>query len=125
MTDPRPASPELFDATPWLVEPVNDEPLSADRRRTLRQRTDITNGRHPLAGAPLHAQAPSDAASGDRSRPFTCGTCAHRVTQRSPHMANAYPKCSIGPITGGPATDVRAWWPACVHYDDTPRGGDA
>ncbi|MGG5257482.1 hypothetical protein [Phycicoccus avicenniae] len=119
MTDPRPAGPELFDATPWLVEPDNDEPLSADRRRTLRQRNDIALGRHPLAGAPIHAQAPADAAPGDRSRPFTCGTCTHRTRRRG------YPKCDLAPDTHGGGTDLRLWWPACTQYNDTPASGDA
>ena len=114
----------LFDADPYYVAPPEPpEPLSPDRRRTLRQRNDIAAGRHPLAGAPLHDQAPTDAIPGDRPRPFTCGTCTHRDLRQ--HGANPYPKCDIGPITGGPATDVRAWWPACIHYDDTPSGGDA
>lgn len=115
------ASPGLFDAQPYLVEPapaIPLEQLSADRRRTLRQAADITNGRHPLAGAPLHPNAPADAARGDRSRPFTCGTCAHRTPGRGAYQ---WPKCDIGTQSRGAGTDVRAWWPACTNYDDTPR----
>lgn len=110
----------LFDATPYVVlgdEPIDVSNLSPDRRRTFRQRADITAGRHPLAGAPLHEQAPADAAPGDRSRPFTCGTCAHR----SPGSGRYHwPKCDIGPQSRGAATDVRAWWPACNLYSDQP-----
>jgi hypothetical protein len=123
VTDHPPADPGLFDAEPYLVEhapaaPIED--LSPDRRRTLRHAADIANGRHPLAGAPLHPDAPSDAARGDRSRPFTCGTCAN--LSAASECAGRYLKCSIGPQSRGAATDVRAWWPACIHYDDAPRG---
>ncbi|MBT9255404.1 hypothetical protein KMZ30_07435 [Phycicoccus sp. KQZ13P-1] len=110
----------LFDAGPFLVE--HDEPaeeLSADRRRTLRQRAEIANGRHPLAGAPLHAQAPTDPAPGGRPLPFTCGTCSHRQTHR--HNSRSYQKCDLVPVTNGPGTDLRLWWPACINYDDTPK----
>ena len=114
MTEP------LFDATPYEVTRPDPLPadLSADQRRTLRQRRDIEQGRHPLAGAPLHEQAPTDVAPGDRGRPFTCGTCSHR----SSGSRYRWPKCDIGPQSRGAATDVRAWWPACIHYDDTPKG---
>lgn len=111
--------PELFDASPYQVEPAVPETLSPDQRRTLRQAADIAQGRHPLAGAPLHEQAPTDAARGDRGRPFTCGTCANLSANR--HHDGRYLKCTVGPQSRGPATDVRAWWPGCIHYDDTPR----
>jgi hypothetical protein len=115
VTNPSP-EPGLFDAEPYLVEPDQAEPLSADRRRTQRQAADITQGRHPLAGAPIHQLAPTDAARGDRMRPFTCGTCAHRTSRRG------YSKCDLAPDTRGAGTDLRLWWPACTNYDDTPRG---
>lgn len=97
--------------------------LSAGQRLTLRQSADIAAGRHPLTLTytlvlPLHPNADRerDATSG-RSDPLTCGSCVFR--QRLGHHDYAYPKCTRpgAPISHGPATDVRAWWPACTHYE--------
>jgi hypothetical protein len=109
---------ELFDATPWTVESptaTSRDELSAGQRLTLRQANDITNGRHPLAGAPLHPNAPTDATRTDRDRKWTCGTCVHRK------LHERWAKCDIGPQSRGPATDVRAWWPGCIHHEG-PEG---
>lgn len=86
----------LFDGFEPGPEPAT---LSAGRRLTLRQRADVDAGRHPLTRGPL-------AASG------TCGTCVHRT-----HNYRSYPKCDLGPVSRGPATDVRAWWPACERHE--------
>ena len=48
----------------------------------------------------------------------TCGTCTHRVIYTN--NRKQYPKCDIGPVSHGPKTDVRAYWPACPNYD--PKG---
>lgn len=92
--------PPLF---PDLV--VAPEEVSADRRRTLRQRRLVDMGVHPLTR--------------DRACPQlgTCGDCAHRVLEG--HRDRSYPKCELGPRSSGPATDVRRWWPACRRH--TPR----
>jgi len=111
----------LFDATPYMVvgdDPVDVSNLSEGRRLTLRQRADILKGIHPLNGELLHSEAPDDAAPGDRPRPFTCGTCAHRTRH------GRWAKCSIGPQSRGAATDVRGWWPACHLYSDIPKNPD-
>lgn len=99
-----------------------EKPLSAGQALTRRQRADVAAGRHPLTGGPLHPDADRHAHVSDRKGlPFTCGSCVHR----DPH---GYPKCYLpGPdgkpirarLTHGAATDVRAWWPACLDY--TPR----
>lgn len=109
---------------PPRVEPI--EKLSAGRRLTRRQADDIAAGRHPLTLAytlvlPLHAD-------GDRTRTAaspqdgtpTCGTCVHRRTVD--YRGKWYPKCTHdqAPLSHGPATDVRAWWPACVRFE--PEG---
>jgi hypothetical protein len=98
------------------VEPV--ENLSAGQRLTLRQTQDISLGRHPLTGGVLHPQASrrrdSDSPKDD---PFTCGSCYFREARR--YHGKSYPKCiAYAPsrITHGPASDVRAWWPACTDY---------
>lgn len=91
---------------------------SAGQRRTLRQAEAISNGRHPLTGGPLHDLATRERdASSPKSDPFTCGSCYFRETAR--WHDQTYPKCSHGEgsrITHGPASDVRAWWPACRDY---------
>jgi hypothetical protein len=116
-----------------------EERLSPDRRRTLRQRDAIARGVHPLNGFPLHAWADSSAQPGERTAPFTCGSCRFRVLVG--WHRKTYPKCvwdasrvdqDAGDfeartldearfISHSTATDVRAWWPACVKYE----AGDA
>ena len=91
-----------------------DESLSADQRRTLRQRRDVDSGVHPLMGGPLHERADRTVKAGDpKGLPHTCGSCVHR----DPH---GYPSCVIGPRSHGAATDVRAWWPACPRWEAAP-----
>ena len=97
------------------TDPTPAEDLSAGQRLTRRQAADIALGRHPLTGGQLHPDADRDNASGSRE-PFTCGTCTHR----RPGGFRAYPKCTNFDgrlITHGPASDVRAWWPACTYYE--------
>jgi hypothetical protein len=80
--------------------------LSADRRRTLRQARTLAQGFHPLGGR-LHLQA---APAVDRkAEGRRCGGCVNFRPGR-------FAKCGLGPITHGPATDCRAWWPGCVHH---------
>lgn len=103
-------------------EPVGD--LSAGRRLTLRQAAQVAAGVHPLTRGPLHrlASRARDATS-PRSDPFTCGSCWFRETWQP--GANRYPKCLAYDgvrVTRGPASDVRAWWPACPDYSPGARG---
>jgi hypothetical protein len=77
--------------------------LSPDRRRTLRQKDEVANGRHPLGLAPLAGNG------------RTCGDCVHRVLVDGGNRA--WPKCDAGARTHGGATDCRAWWPACTRYE--------
>lgn len=112
----------LFDAEPYTVATDEPEHLSADRRRTLRLTRDLALGRHPLTGGRLH---PDAAPADDRTAPGArCGTCRFRVT------GGQYPKCrwpdpgeyriaKLPRVTHGPATDVRAWWPACTDWQPT------
>jgi hypothetical protein len=81
------------------------EKLSADRRRTIRNRQLIDGGTHPVTRLRL-------ADNGE-----TCGTCEHSGTQGG--VAGTYWKCGAQNgryITGGPATDIRLSWPACVLW---------
>lgn len=92
---------ELFHVDGPTAEPVDS--LSADRRRTLRQRADVDRGVHPLMGGETRPEL------------GTCGSCANRVKS---HLG--FPKCEVGPRTHSASTDVRAWWPACGQY--SPKG---
>jgi hypothetical protein len=107
--------------------PVPEPPLSADRRRTLRQAADVARGVHPLTRGRLHPEASREASKDDpRGLPYTCGSC--RFREVIPHHSRAFPKCTFGVtsetrywtdsprISASAATDVRAWWPACVDY---------
>ncbi|MFF5988160.1 hypothetical protein [Prauserella flavalba] len=95
---------------------------SADQRRTERQAKQLAAGLHPLSAAlgwPLRLH-PDGAPAGHREAPgLRCGGCAFR--RPIAHRARTYAKCHHGDgtrITHGPGTDVRAWWPACLDYQD-------
>ena len=63
------------------VEPDPAPKVSADRKRTLRQHTDIAAGRHPLTRGPVR-----------QPEGETCGSCAYRQ-----HFTNGnrnWPKCT-------------------------------
>lgn len=106
-------------ATPTQVALFGEEPqrreeqaLSADRRRTLRQRELIEAGVHPLTRRKVNADP-------DRR----CGNCWYRGLVDWHNRT--YPKClndRNGKPTHGAATDVRASWPACdLHSYGEPR----
>lgn len=112
---------EMPDLPEPLVPVPEGEKLSADRRRTMRQRHDVEVGRHPLTGG--------------KTRPElgTCGGCIHRRLVGG--HAHAYPKCDYGADPDKPhlanswprasqsaATDVRKHWPACSDFE--PRHKD-
>lgn len=104
-----------------ISEPPAPEQLSADQKRIRRQAEALAAGVHPLALAlptgrtlGVHAQAaPADdrQAAGRR-----CGGCLWRTLVGG--HARDYPKCGRpgAPRSGGTATDVRAWWPACTEH---------
>lgn len=109
-------------------KPPAVEDLSAGQRLTRRQQEQVTAGVHPLTGGPLHPLASRhrdrDAPATD---PFTCGSCWHRTLMG--YHGKRYAKCVQGAesdtestmgrlprVTHGPASDVRAWWPACPEY---------
>jgi hypothetical protein len=86
--------------------------LSPDQRRVSRQNEALARGWHPF-GPKLHPDAPPP---DDRDAPGPrCRTCTHRINWGH----GSYPKCDLHPITHGPGTDCRAWWPACTNY--TPK----
>lgn len=123
----------LFDVEPYHVPAANsgDDPverISADRRRAQRQAEALAGGWHPLAASGyklrLHAGAP--AARLDRNAPgLRCGGC--RFRELLENHSRSYAKClypgeprprtGYPRLTHGPATDIRAWWPACVSWE--------
>lgn len=98
--------------TPEPAPPAPKE--STDRRRTRRQKQALAAGKHPISvyvqrTVPLHADAaPAD----DRTAPgLRCRTCV-RLTRRW-----GYLKCANVSDTHSAASDIRAWWSACVNYE--------
>ena len=113
---PLPGMPE-----PGQVVPVTQ--LSDTQRLTIRQAKDIKGGRHPLTGGALHEYGDRGAYSKQppslSRQPYHCGSCIHRVILHPKDYP--YPKCNAWGSTNGPATDVRAWWPACPRWEgETP-----
>jgi hypothetical protein len=113
--------PALFPGFDVPTAPPIDPGLSADRRRTLRQRAAVEAGRHPLTGGRL---------SDDPSA--KCGNC--RFRQLILHHDRTYPKCMWIPtstdarelesarwmpprFSHSAASDVRAWWPGCSEHE--------
>lgn len=98
------ADPGLFPEPEHIptVAPVDElAGLGADARRTVRQRASIARGVHPLTGRPL---LPADVGA-------SCGDCSKRYAFR--YHNRSYAKCEERGDSRGPATDCRAWWPAC------------
>jgi len=88
----------LFDAGP---ETPPAKALSSDRRRTLRQRSDIARGIHPLTKVELLRPAGR-----------TCGECVHSFKR------DRWWKCDRVETTGGPGTDLRVSWLACALFEE-------
>jgi hypothetical protein len=115
----------LFDGYEPPALASRDESLSAGQRLTARQLENVRAGVHPLTRGRLHPEASREASRDDpKGQPFTCGTCPLRRSWG----AHGYPKCELSTpgrgflyLTHGPATDVRAWWPACESYAGQPE----
>ena len=120
------------------LRPSEETSLSAGRRLTLRQAEQIADGIHPLTRGPLHELASTHRdASAPKADPFTCGSCLFRKAEK--YRNGTYAKCWLPSpkagadapqariydrVTHGPATDVRAWWPACTDYSPGDRISD-
>jgi hypothetical protein len=123
----------LFDMDP--EQPREPEPqLSAGRRRTIRQAQALEHGQHPLGLVHgtylrLHPQAPP---AGDRkSGGPRCGGClllerngwGFLKCTRGRSGEIGTPSFRCGPYEShGAATDVRAWWPGCEHWQARSEG---
>lgn len=99
--------PDLFDPNPYTEDPPpTPEKLSADRKRTIRNRAMLDRGMHPTTKVAL--------ANNNR----TCASCKHCV----PHTRNrTWWKCKLVPPTHGPSSDTRQSWPACIKYEVAPK----
>lgn len=97
----------LFDPGPPNIT-EQDQKLSATQRLTQRRNTMLAAGTHPTTRRPL---LPVSGQTGP-----TCGGCEHHLVK---HRGNTYHKCAKakGGLTGGPASDVRVSWPACVLFE--------
>jgi hypothetical protein len=111
---PEPADEGLFDAEPYQVTPAPE--LGVDARRTLRQLEVLATGYHPVSRLKLHPDAPP--AQDRRASGPRCGDCAHLFRKVK---GSTYLKCGEN-ATGGPATDLRAWWPACAAWKAVDAG---
>ena len=101
------ASPEAVSGMPVRLFDVGpaDEPekLSADRRRTLKQRALIDAGIHPATRVALLPDGE------------TCGTCVHFKRRR---YSKTYFKCALVPDTRGAGSDIRKSLPACIQWEE-------
>lgn len=107
----------LFDVE--QTSPVESPALSADRKRTQRQKRDVDDGYHPLLTV-LYGRYPETRIHerGADGEPYTCGSCAFR--ELLSYRNRKFAKCVMSDgarITHGAATDVRAWWPACRDWE--------
>lgn len=115
----------LFDRAPYevAVAPALPaaEPVSADRRRTMRHAALLAKGGHPISGRRLHPDAaPHDDRAAEGLR---CKDCRFRQVMGG--HSRGFPKCywPDPDAPGGPrlshsaATDCRAWYPACTDFE--------
>lgn len=107
--------------------PARGPPRSPPTRSGPRRHAEaIKHRQHPLAVAlqtpiPLHPDAPPNPFARDTPG-LRCGTCKHRAYRGN--TSKRYQKCWLRGgdhdmyprLTGGPGTDIRAWWPACTDY---------
>jgi hypothetical protein len=87
------------DCCPW-IPPAFRKTSKHSRLHIVARR--LAQGLHPLGHARL-------AGNGQ-----TCGTCSHR--RLNDLRAGRYWKCNQVPMTGGPASDVRLKYPACMLW---------
>lgn len=112
----------LFPDGPYRVapDPAPPDTRTDGERLRDRQAARIGAGLHPLSIGGrylrLHPDAPHDAKKDDARDYPRCGDCVHRVLQD--HHNKTYPKCDVGGRdSSSTASDVRAWFPACVDYE--------
>jgi hypothetical protein len=88
-------------------DPSLDGSLSAGRRRTLRNHTKITAGRHPATGAPLlRSEDPTQGG-------VCCGDCSNA-------WASDAWRCRLSAGRLGQQVVIRISWPACNRFARRP-----
>ncbi len=101
-------SDTLFDPGPATVTTVKERPgLSADARRTIRNRELIAAGVHPATRQPILVTG------------LTCATCGHhRAVTHYTSREKTWHKCALHRlgVSHSAASDIRTSWPACVLY---------
>ena len=109
-------SGELFDATPFVVEPPDPgrhvtDGMGQDARRTARRRALIEDGVHPATRLPVT----------DRG---TCGGCAHLILKDGPALgvgAGRWWKCTQA-LKDGRGPDIVRSWPSCTAWQQREEG---
>jgi len=91
--------PQVGDCCPW--QPKKPANLGKHSRLHIIG-WRLAQGQHPLGHAAL-------ANNGE-----TCGTCSHR--RMNDLRSGRYWKCNQVRMTGGPASDIRLKWPACMRW---------
>lgn len=104
-------APEAFTARPVAAPGPrrNARGESPDQARTRRNREAIERGRHPITKVALL-----------REGGHTCGGCDHAY--RTNGGNRSYWKCDTVTHAGGPGTDLRVSWPACVRFEPKAVG---
>jgi len=105
--------PFLFGGHPTPTPELDGK--TAGERKRARDDAVMALGYHPLSQA-QHGPASAGLRLLADGSGHTCGDCAHRFLRR---LGGTYPKCDLGPDSGGAATDVLARWPACVRWEAT------
>lgn len=103
-------SGELFDATPYVVEPPDPDRyvtdgMGQDARRTARRRALIEDGVHPATRFPLTGLG-------------SCGDCAHLILKDGPALgvgAGRWWKCTQA-LKDGRGPDIVRSWPSCTAW---------
>jgi len=101
--------------------------LTPGEKLRERQAGKLARGVHPLSmptGNPIRLH-PGAAPAADRDAAgLRCGSCRFRELLTDYHATHCFPKCVRPGAAGGQprathsaASDVRAWWPACVDYE--------
>jgi hypothetical protein len=112
--------PDLFADLGYTppIAPLASEPevaghLGSDARRTLRRRQALANGMHPATKSPLREPVGE----------VHCRDCLHKITVGG--GSRTYVKCVQVGLSRSAASDIRASWPACVHFQpitpETPQ----
>jgi hypothetical protein len=103
----------LFDVPPAPAAEPASAPgrLSADARRTQRQRAQLAAGTHPATGRPLLHEEWG----------YRCQDCTHCTGFG--HNLRTYWKCRISRlgVSHSAASDIRLSWPACTRLKIDPE----